>query len=223
MKPNWYCEKLSCWMLKSACDLRKTKAKLKHDRYENVYKNAGCGTCTQTTTRKPMEETPTEKKCKKCGQVKPFSEFHKHSQCKYGIDNRCKSCKQTAHKITRRRNAILEPDIITGKIIFQNQESVVETIPATDPERGPKETTGKPNWAVFPFAEAESVVKVFEHGANKYGAPFTYRKGIPPAELWSAIMRHLIAIQNGNDVDAESGCLHMAHIAANAMMSLSGR
>jgi hypothetical protein len=169
-----------------------------------------------------METIPTEKKCNICGQVKPFSEFHKHSQCKYGVDNRCKTCKQKAQNINRRRNAMAEyDDIITGKIIFQSQGAVIETIPATEPERGPKETTGKPNWAVFPFAEAESVVKVFEHGANKYGAPFTYRKGIPPAELWSAIMRHLIEIQNGNDIDAESGCLHMAHIAANALMMIS--
>jgi hypothetical protein len=160
-----------------------------------------------------MEEKPTEKQCHICGETKPLSEFHKHDQCKFGVDNRCKECKK--RKVKGMGTYPETPEIITGNIIF-------ETTAPTEHARGPKETNGKPDWAVFPFREAEAVVKVFEYGANKYGAPFTYRKGIPSGELWSAIMRHMIEIQNGNDIDAESGCLHTAHIAANAMMMLSG-
>jgi len=164
-----------------------------------------------------MEEKPTEKQCHICGKTKPLSEFHKHDKCKFGVDSRCKECKKNGKRKVKDMGTYPEtPEVITGKIIF-------ETPASADADRGPKENTGKPDWAVFPFAEAESVVKVFEYGANKYGAPFTYRKGIPTSELWSAIMRHLIEIQNGNDIDSESGCLHMAHIAANALMSLSGR
>lgn len=88
-------------------------------------------------------------------------------------------------------------------------------------ERGPKELTGKPDWSVFPFAEAESVVRVFEYGANKYGAPFTYRKLVPINELLSALIRHAVEIQSGNMIDTESGCLHAAHVCANALMILS--
>ena len=88
-------------------------------------------------------------------------------------------------------------------------------------ERGPKELVGKPEWAVFPFNEAQEVVRVFEYGAKKYGKPFTYRAGIPISELLSALIRHVVHIQNGAAIDVESGCHHAAHVAANALMMLS--
>lgn len=209
-----YCERYHCRMTKLACDNRKSKAKSASPRYENVFRNAGCATCKGVQT---MEEKP--KRCSKCGEDKPRSDFHQHRECADGLDSRCKACK----KLMKRKEIAMETkeisypelDIVTGKIIFETPASDVEA------DRGPKEAAGKPNWAVFPFAEAEAVVKVFEYGSQKYGAPFTYRKGIPDAELWAATMRHLIAIQSGEDFDRESGCHHMAHVAANALMYLS--
>lgn len=217
---DWYCEKLHCWMTKTACLKRRNAATNKRNTDSNVFKDAGCATCLQIKTRKPMNENPTEKRCKKCGIIKPFSEFHKHSQCKYGIDNRCKACKHLMTIMNDKRKAMDTSEITS----YQESQVIMAPVKIVhEAERGPKETNGKPNWAVFPFSEAEAVVKVFENGANKYGAPFTYRKGIPQDELWSAIMRHLIEIQNGNDTDTESGCLHLAHIAANALMALSSK
>lgn len=90
-------------------------------------------------------------------------------------------------------------------------------------ERGPKELTGKRDWSVFPFREAGSVCDVFEYGAKKYGKPFTYRAGIPTCELLAAIIRHSICIQEGQLIDDESGLPHAAHVAANALMMLSGQ
>jgi hypothetical protein len=87
--------------------------------------------------------------------------------------------------------------------------------------RGPKETEGKIDWSVFPFVEAQAVVRVFEYGARKYKAPFTYRLGIPTEELLAAIVRHVVRIQEGEFLDEESNLLHAAHIAANALMLLS--
>lgn len=86
---------------------------------------------------------------------------------------------------------------------------------------GPKETAGKLDWSVFPFTEAEHVCKVFEGGAVKYKAPFTYRQGIDMSKLFAACMRHLVAIQRGERVDPESGQLHASHIAANGLMMVS--
>lgn len=100
----------------------------------------------------------------------------------------------------------------------------VETIIQYE-DRGPKDKTGKPDWSVFPFTEAEEVLKVFEYGIQKYGAPFTYRKGIPIEELLAATIRHLVQIQNAvqmhDMLDNESYCLHAAHVAANALMMIS--
>lgn len=86
---------------------------------------------------------------------------------------------------------------------------------------GPKEKEGKPDWSVFPFEEAQFVLAVFEYGAKKYCEPFTYRDLVPPDDLFAATIRHLVEIQEGQSVDRESMCFHWAHIAANALMSLS--
>jgi len=89
--------------------------------------------------------------------------------------------------------------------------------------KGPKETSGKVRWKIFPFKEAEYVVKVFEYGASEmaYKAPFTYRKGIDPADLAEAAIRHSTAILAGEMIDPESGLPHAAHIAANGLMIIS--
>lgn len=34
------------------------------------------------------------RKCTKCGEVKPFSAFHKHKQCLHGINTVCKECRK---------------------------------------------------------------------------------------------------------------------------------
>jgi len=39
-----------------------------------------------------------EKRCSKCGEVKPVSEFHKNRQCKYGVHSNCKICVSDWHK-----------------------------------------------------------------------------------------------------------------------------
>ena len=91
----------------------------------------------------------------------------------------------------------------------------------TPKKRGPKDLAGKRDWSIFPFREAGPVADVFEYGVKKYGRPFSYRDGIPYGELLAAIVRHVIQIQEGRDLDEESGLPHAAHIAANALMILS--
>jgi hypothetical protein len=34
------------------------------------------------------------RKCRKCGEIKPFSAFHKHKQCAQGINTVCKECRK---------------------------------------------------------------------------------------------------------------------------------
>jgi hypothetical protein len=84
-----------------------------------------------------------------------------------------------------------------------------------------KEIINKIAWENFPFSECEEVVRVFTYGVSKYGKPFTYRNGIRPGLLWSAIMRHMVMIHKGELIDSESGLTHYAHIAANALMAIS--
>ena len=92
-----------------------------------------------------------------------------------------------------------------------------------NPSVAPKLKTGKLDWSVFPLQEAEEVVKVFVHGLDKYKAPFTYRNGtgIPEKDMLSATMRHIKEIQMGELIASDSGCLHWAHIAADALMAIA--
>lgn len=39
-----------------------------------------------------------EKKCSKCGEVKPFEEFHKQKNGKYGLASQCKECRKKSKK-----------------------------------------------------------------------------------------------------------------------------
>lgn len=39
------------------------------------------------------------KKCNKCGEEKELHEFHKNRKCKYGVDNRCASCKNEMKRL----------------------------------------------------------------------------------------------------------------------------
>ena len=42
-----------------------------------------------------------EKKCTKCGEVKPFSEYQKNKQAKNGLRSECKVCKNAYYKANK--------------------------------------------------------------------------------------------------------------------------
>lgn len=217
---NWYCDTYHCKMTKESCNKRKTIS-TKKSFSDNVFADAGCHNCT-----KGYEMTEEIKKvCKKCLVLKPLAEFPSNKECKDGTEGSCRECKLASQRENDRKKRAEKRELYNDPVGDKFSSAIgignIKPYVVKADDRGPKESTGKPDWSVFPFKEAEDVVKVFEYGSNKYGAPFTYRKGIPTTELWAAIMRHAIAIQSGDDVDPESGCKHMAHIAANALMALS--
>lgn len=66
-----------------------------------------------------------------------------------------------------------------------------------------------------PFA-IEELVKVFNKGAEKY-EPNNWLKGLPWMDVIASLKRHLKAFEQGEDTDNETLCLHMAHVAWNAL------
>ena len=71
-----------------------------------------------------------------------------------------------------------------------------------------------PMWLLPPVA-LEQTAWVAKLGAEKYG-PFNWRKtGVCATTYVSAIMRHLNAWRDGEDLDPESGISHIAHIATS--------
>lgn len=62
----------------------------------------------------------------------------------------------------------------------------------------------------------EGVGNVLTFGARKYAA-HNWRGGIQYSRLIGALLRHLIAIMRGEDIDPESGCQHIHHLSCCAM------
>lgn len=69
---------------------------------------------------------------------------------------------------------------------------------------------------VPPTVQAEAV-KVLEFGAKKYKA-WNWAKGMPWSVPTGCILRHSLAILNGERTDPESGCSHLGHIFCNILM-----
>lgn len=75
----------------------------------------------------------------------------------------------------------------------------------------------KPMMNLLPFDALEEVAKILTYGAKKYSA--NSWRGVPDAldRYKAAMLRHLTAIQNGEENDIESGLSHTAHMACNAL------
>jgi hypothetical protein len=87
-------------------------------------------------------------------------------------------------------------------------------------EKGPalRFNEGKPLMHLIPVQPLLDIAKVFTYGANKY-AKRNWELGAKWSIPYDSLYRHLLAWLNGEDYD-ESGCLHMAHVAVNAMFLL---
>ncbi len=85
------------------------------------------------------------------------------------------------------------------------------------PTESRKDDQGKARWSLLPWASVAEVVGVLDFGAAKY-APHAWQ-GVPDAQgrYFDALVRHLTAWQQGERYDRESGKLHLAHVACNAL------
>lgn len=79
------------------------------------------------------------------------------------------------------------------------------------PEGGLKYDNKKPRMDLLDFEALEGLAKVLTFGADKYAA-HNWRKGISYSRLLAAMLRHLGAIQRGEDIDPESGLPHIDHL-----------
>lgn len=70
--------------------------------------------------------------------------------------------------------------------------------------------TGKPPLHLLAGEWQNEVAAVMGYGASKY-APNNWRKGGPWCEHLASVQRHILAFQNGEDKDSESGRHHLAH------------
>ena len=83
-------------------------------------------------------------------------------------------------------------------------------------EKATRYNQGKAKWGLVHYKSLIPLVKVLEFGANKYDAD-NWKKGLDKKEILESMMRHLIALMDGELNDPESQELHIGHIMCNAM------
>lgn len=81
---------------------------------------------------------------------------------------------------------------------------------------GLKHDNGKPRLDLIDSGFMDEVGAVLGFGANKYAA-HNWRQGMGYSALIGAAMRHLAAINRGEDFDPESGFHHTGHLGCCVM------
>lgn len=84
---------------------------------------------------------------------------------------------------------------------------------------GKKFDSGKAPMELLSHHALVEIAKVFGHGAEKYGR-FNYKNGLEWGRVIGAAYRHLGAFNAGEDLDAESGLSHLAHLGCCVIMLL---
>lgn len=78
----------------------------------------------------------------------------------------------------------------------------------------------KPMWELLPLLTIEEVVKVYTAGAKKY-APNNWMLLENGYERYkAALFRHICEFERGKWLDADTGCIHLAQVAWNAIAML---
>jgi hypothetical protein len=86
-----------------------------------------------------------------------------------------------------------------------------------DEVRGLRHNSDKLRYDLIPPLANREYAKVWTQALGKYPEG-NWEKGMPWTEVIASAMRHLEAIRLGEDIDAESGLLHAAHLQCNAAM-----
>lgn len=76
---------------------------------------------------------------------------------------------------------------------------------------------GKPTLELIPMIGLIDAARVFDYGRQKY-AEWNWAKGMPWSAVLGSLLRHLEALQRGEEYDPESGLPHIGHVMCNALM-----
>jgi len=76
----------------------------------------------------------------------------------------------------------------------------------------------KPGMELLPLGALMEVARVYDYGATKY-APNNWRKGMAWSRMVGALLRHVAAWHEGEDLDPDTGLSHLVH-AAFSVLSL---
>lgn len=89
----------------------------------------------------------------------------------------------------------------------------------SDAEQGKKFDGDKARTDLLSSKALLQIARVMGYGAQKYGAQ-NWRKGIAWSRVYAAVQRHLLAWQDGETYDPETGISHLAHAGCGIMFLL---
>lgn len=84
---------------------------------------------------------------------------------------------------------------------------------------GIKDNRGKAPIDLLPSKPLVAIAKILEFGARKY-KPHNWRHGLPWADTYSSLQRHLLYWNDGEDLDPETGESHLAHAGCQLLFLL---
>lgn len=78
----------------------------------------------------------------------------------------------------------------------------------------------KLRWDLLPLEDVEELVRVYTAGSHKYGDNTWQGLDNGYERYKAALLRHLMEYERGNRIDEETGCMHLAQVAWNAIAML---
>lgn len=158
----------------------------------------------------PMFTGNTIKRCPDC-EAEPWQQHAKN--CPSDL-NRTVEDLRTARERSEDRETAKRFDAMT---LPEASETAQEGL-------NPKDLIGctKTPLGLLPWTALVQVAKVFAVGAKKYGAYNWRTKGQPVQHVTyvEAAFRHLAAYMDGQTIDPETGCNHLAHAACGLLILL---
>jgi hypothetical protein len=88
------------------------------------------------------------------------------------------------------------------------------------PDGGKRFDVGKSRMSLIPFVALRAIGDVYAYGERKYAA-WNWAKGMKWSRVSDSMLRHYERFSAGEALDPESGLLHSAHMAWNAITLLS--
>lgn len=95
-----------------------------------------------------------------------------------------------------------------------------QEIRITDPVTGGQKGSKLARFALLPFDALWAVAEHFGRGAQKY-EDRNWERGYKWSLSVDALLRHLASFINGEDIDPETGSLHLTAVAWHALVLLT--
>lgn len=84
--------------------------------------------------------------------------------------------------------------------------------------KGVKYDKGKPRFSLLPMQAVWGIIEVLEHGSAKYEDHNWIKVEDPCTRYADAMLRHLAALERGDQLDPDSDLPHAWHMACSAIM-----